>query len=358
MSRTINLAARVHAFHQLGDILEALGSGSHVHGNYAGPAFEALEMAVDKASASNPWFTPDFIRTAFRGMASSLRDISVNGLQDSYPTISGPERKQRKVLVVMPGNFPAAGFHDMVCVLLSGHKLMARPSRDDAILLPRIWELLLAIEPGFGNQVQFLDEPASGFQAVIATGSNNTGRYFEHYFGRHPHIIRGSRNSAAIIRGDESIAELKGLADDICLYFGMGCRSVSKLYVPAGYSFDGLFGILREKYEWMANHNKLRNNYDYRKSIYLIGSERFLDTGFMLFREDSSPASTLAVVHYEVYHNDNHLLSRLEQEKDILQCVVCNTELMPGTVEPGMAQGPGFFDFADNVDTLRFLQAL
>jgi hypothetical protein len=218
--------------------------------------------------------------------------------------------------------------------------------------------MISLFEPELSDKASFTLDRLSGFDAIIATGSDNTARYFEYYFGKYPHIIRKNRNGVALLNGKESQNDLEKLADDVFLYFGLGCRSVSKLFVPRGYDFNKLF-LAFEKYKNLQNHSKYRNNYEYNKSIYLINKLTHFDNGFALFKEDSNFSSPISVVYFEYYDDLDVLLKWLEQSKDKIQCLLANTETnnLP-SFELGRAQQPGLNDYADGVDTLDFLLKL
>jgi hypothetical protein len=257
----------------------------------------------------------------------------------------------------MAGNITVVGFHDFFCILLAGYHFLGKLSSEDSRLLPAIADILIRIDPEFKNLISFTDERLSDFDAVIATGSNNTYRYFEYYFGKYPHILRKNRNGVAILTGKETREELSGLADDIFIFFGKGCRSISKLYLPAGYDFQ----LLQEPfagYNHYFNHHKYRNNYDYYKTIFILDKTPFIDLGHLLLIENTDKASPVSVLHYE-YYNDlaifNHILPGL---KDQIQCIVCHDEQVFDSIKPGNAQSPELWDYADGFDTMEFLLSL
>ena len=254
----------------------------------------------------------------------------------------------------MAGNIPAVGFHDFLCVLISGHKLNARLSSSDLFLLPALADILTCYLPEWQNNISFTIGKLDHFDAIIATGSNNTSRYFEFYFGKYPHLIRKNRNSIAILDGFENQEVVNKLADDIMLYFGMGCRSVSKIYVPEGYDFSLLIRNL-DRYGNYANHHKYRNNYDYCKSIFLVDQIPFIDAGCLLLKEDNAIASRISVLHFEYYKAMNDVLQAIGENLTSIQCVVSNNTLPIQTVLPGEAQNPALWVYADDVDTLDFL---
>jgi hypothetical protein len=241
-------------------------------------------------------------------------------------------------------------------VLLSGHDLQAKLSSDDKFLLPAVAEALCEMEPRFRERISFVDEKISGIDAVIATGSNNSSRYFEYYFSRYPHIIRKNRNSAAVLTGEETVKDLRLLGEDIFRYFGRGCRNVSKLFVPAGYNFNPFFEAIFPFKEVLQN-NKYANNYEYNRTIYLMGKEKIYDNNFLLLKEDIGIHSPVAVVYVEYYQDRESLLSRLQMDRADIQCIVSGAAL-PGVIPFGTAQHPALWDYADRVDTLKFLLEL
>ena len=254
----------------------------------------------------------------------------------------------------MAGNIPLVGFHDFICIMMSGHKIVAKLSSDDNRLLPAIASKLIEVEPEFAGQITYSEDKLTNFDAVIATGSNNTSRYFEYYFRNVPHIIRMNRNGVAVLTGSETKEELSLLGEDIFMYFGLGCRSISKVFVPKSYSFEGFFRAI-ENYKYVADHNKYYNNYEYYKSIYLINSVKHFDNGFLLMKEDIGFASPPAVLFYEEYENLKNLNNRLELEKNEIQCIVSHQKDVAGAISLGCAQKPDLWDYADGVDTIEFM---
>ena len=254
----------------------------------------------------------------------------------------------------MAGNIPAVGFHDFLCVLLAGHQFTGRLSSSDARLIPAMASMLRAEFPGWQDTIAFTDGKLENFDVIIATGSDNTSRYFNYYFGRYPSIIRGNRNSAAILDGHEDEAALEHLADDIMLFFGMGCRSISKVFVPEGYDFTMLIRAL-QKYAGFINHHKYCNNYEYNKSIFLVSQTPFIDAGCLLLKEDRALASRIAVLNYEYCHSVGEAENAIQQDRESIQCVVSGAALTIAVVKPGEAQYPALWDYADDVDTLDFL---
>ncbi len=264
---------------------------------------------------------------------------------------------QLKTGLILAGNIPLVGFHDILCVLASGHIALIKLSSQDKLLIPYILRKLLEIEPGFNGRIEYI-ERLTGFDAVIATGSNNTSRYFDYYFGHVPHIIRKNRNSIAILTGEETSEQLKALGHDIFDYYGLGCRNVSKLYVPEGYNFNSFFEAI-EEFKGIADHHKYNNNYDYNKSIFLVNLDKHLDNGFLLLKQDERLASPLAVLYYEEYAELASIKQKLDENLDHIQCIVANKRLAGmNVINFGQTQQPKLWDYADGVDTMKFLKGL
>ncbi len=338
----MQLQERINAFEQLGLFLADVSNESH-------ESFPEIERAYHH----NGWFTFQNIKQALKSWSEALNQQSLMQWTQSY---SFPSGTPKKVAIIMAGNIPMVGFHDFVSVLISGHHVLAKLSSNDRILLPFIANKLIEIEPRFKDRIQFSEEKLTKFDAVIATGSNNTATYFEYYFGKYPNIIRKNRNSVAILDGLESKKDLEGLADDIFQYFGLGCRNVSKLYLPEGYDFEPFFQAM---YRWkeIINNDKYMNNYDYNKTVYLMSNIPLLDNEFMLLKEDPGFASPIAVVYYEYYNNLSKLHEQLQQKKEEIQCVVSKQNNLE-TVSFGSTQSPQLWDYADGIDTLAFLNGL
>lgn len=304
----------------------------------------------EKSKAHNGWFTASNIQYALKQWGALLTQKGIEKWIGNYNLTS---QKVKTIAIVMAGNIPLVGFHDFISVLLSGHKALVKLSSNDTILLPYIAAKLIAIEPTFEDSIEFTDGTLENFDAVIATGSNNTALYFEHYFGKYPHIIRKNRNSVAILTGNESVKQLELLATDIFQYFGLGCRNVSKIYLPKGYDFTNFFQAM---FHWkdLINHVKYMNNYDYNKAVYLMSNISLLDNEFMLLKEEASMASPIAVVFYEYYDNQESLARIIAQNSDQIQCIV-SEQAIENAIPFGETQHPQLWDYADGVDTLAFL---
>lgn len=318
--------------------------------------FEQFDYQINQAVHHNGWFTKENIIFSLQEWSKALSAENLNKWLDSY---NFDDIQPKKVTIIMAGNIPLVGFHDFLSVLISGHKILVKQSSNDKLLLPIIADYLKAIAPEWENQIHFFSDPNSGTKklkdhdAVIATGSNNTARYFEFYFGDKPSIIRKNRNSVAILTGNESEEELVLLGEDIFRYYGLGCRNVSKLYVPEEYDFDSFFKAL---YSWspIINQAKYANNYDYNKAVYLMSMYKLLENGFLILKEDKGFGSPIATLFYETYSNISALKEKLEVQKNNIQCVV-SKNILDDEVAFGQTQHPKLWDYADKVDTLKFL---
>jgi hypothetical protein len=315
---------------------------------------DTLQELIIQAKVQNPWFTTENIQSSIQATAKNLDDTLLQTWLSSYSTNFDGYRN-KTVGLVLAGNIPMVGFHDILCTLITGFNVQIKLSSDDKILIPYILKKLQEIEPLFEKQIEFV-ERLSKFDIVIATGSNNTSRYFEYYFKNVPHIIRKNRNGIAILTGKESKEELNALGHDIFDYFGLGCRNVSKIYFPKGYHYPTFFeGI--ESFHGIANHFKYHNNYEYNKSIYLVNGDEHLDNGFLLLKKDERLASPLAVVYFEEYQDINELKPVLEEKKEEIQCVISSLNLGESiSVIPfGESQSPKLSDYADGIDVIDFL---
>ncbi len=310
-----------------------------------------LEQQIQIASQQNAWYTEDNIHFALKQWGRLLTKDSLDIWLSGYT--KNKNQSEKIVAIVMAGNIPLVGFHDFICVLLSGHKVLAKLSSNDKVLLPFISEYLACVDSVFKNRIVFTGKKLQNFDAVIATGSNNTGRYFDYYFGKHPNIIRKNRNSVAVISGDESNEELKPLGEDIFRYFGLGCRSVSKLFIPEDYDFANFYEAIYE-YNTVINNNKYANNYDYNKAVFLMSNFNLRDNNFLLLKEDNSYGSPIGTLYFEYYTNLSKLKEKLKADKKHLQCIVSNTSI-EGTIPFGTTQNPSLNDYADGVDTMEFL---
>ncbi|PKV66347.1 acyl-CoA reductase [Pontibacter ramchanderi] len=305
------------------------------------------------AKAKNPWFDEANVSAALQGIITLLDEQYLREWLYPYHL---KQVTPKKVGVVMAGNIPMVGFHDFLSVLLSGHFLLAKLSSDDDVLMRRLASMLVAIEPAFANQFEFVDMLKEA-DAIIATGSDNTARYFEYYFAKRPHIIRKNRTSIGVLTGHEEEEDLRALGNDIFQYYGLGCRNVSKVYVPEGYTFDELFEANAQHHN-ILDHHKYQNNYDYNKSILLVNRVPHFDNGFLLVQESEQLVSPISVLFYETFTSLPDLRHKLAAVKDKTQCVVSAHGWLEGSIAFGEAQCPMPWDYADGVDTMAFLQRL
>lgn len=302
-----------------------------------------------KAGQKNAWFTEEFVNIAAGNIADNfLGETSLQQWAGHYSIDDNIVRKT--VGVVMAGNIPLVGFHDFLCVFISGHRQLIKCSSKDDVLIRHLITVMAGWNPAVNSLVSF-SEMLKGCDAYIATGSNNSSRYFEQYFGRYPHIIRKNRSSAAILKGRETAAELQKLSDDIHLYFGLGCRNVTKIFVPEGYDFVPLLAAFNA-YKYFEDHHKYKNNYDYQLSILLLNNQFYMTNGSTLLTQNKSLFSPISQLHYETY-TDKALLENSLKNDPELQCLVGSNHLLFG-----QAQEPGLFDYADGVDTIQFLLGL
>ncbi len=309
-----------------------------------------LEPLVSQAKSHNGWFTNENIVYALECWAELLQEDRLRTWLYSYDLKQIPPRT---IAIITAGNIPLVGFHDVLCTLITGHKALIKCSSNDKLLLPFVADFLIAQSDQFRGKIEFSDGVLQDFDAVIATGSNNTARYFEFYFSKKPHIIRKNRNSVAVLKGNESEDELKLLGEDVFRYFGLGCRSVSKLFLPRDYDFDKLFKALYG-YRNLLDHVKYTNNYDYNKAVYLMSEFDSLDNGFVMLKEDQRYGSPIATLFYEYYGTVEQLKQRLKQDEEQIQCLVA-IGFTDDEVPFGQTQRPGLNDYADGVDTVEFL---
>ncbi|MFA0964828.1 acyl-CoA reductase [Roseivirga sp. BDSF3-8] len=336
----MNLSQRIEAFTRLGDAIRSLSD-------------DEIDSLSLRAQGKNNWFTFNNIRQALLGCVYMLDKEKLTQWTSTY-TLDPSQPK--KIGVVMAGNIPLVGFHDFLSVLISGHHLYSKLSSQDPYLLPYLADKLIAIEPTFRDRIHY-PELLKEVDAVIATGSDNTSRYFEYYFSKVPNIIRKNRSSIIVLTGEETDDELRKMGKDIFSYFGLGCRNISKVFVPEGYKFNRLYENL-EGYEEVRNHHKYVNNYDYNKSIFLVNIVPHFDNGFLLIRESKEMVSPISVLFYEEYKDLNSLNNSLDANADKIQCIVSSEETLKDSIAPGKAQEPELWDYADGVDTLAFLSKL
>jgi hypothetical protein len=339
----MTLSERIAVFESLGKELLVIAEP-----NYNGPYLHYLQ----KTKAANPWFTPESISLALKGIADWLNAGTLVKWLGSYnlPKYIGP----KNIGIVVAGNIPLVGFHDMLSVLILGHKATLKLSSRDGYLYQMLKDILVDSQAVLARDIIFTQDNVAYTDAIIATGSDNTARYFEYYFANRPHIIRKNRHSVAILSGHETPNDLIALGTDIFTYFGLGCRNVSMLLLPLGYNLNLLFEAL-EPWHSIINHNKYANNYDYQKAVMTLNRVAFLDNGFCLFREFNQLASPIAVVNYWYYNSDKQVEDYVTSMGSKIQCIISNAKWPFKTFGPGMAQRPQVTDYADEVDTIQFL---
>lgn len=349
----MNVEARIKPFSLLGNSLKRFLNHAEATSDKENNFFTILNEKIDNAIHYNGWFTKENILFSLNQWSLALEEKKLENWISNY---SIDEEKNLTVAIIMAGNIPLVGFHDFLCVLLSGNKVLIKQSSNDNQLLPVITQHIAELEPHFKERIAFSKDRLDNFDAVIATGSNNTARYFEYYFSKKPHIIRKNRNSVAILTGNETKEELQPLGEDIFRYYGLGCRNVSKLYVPKEQKLDYFFEAI---YDWhpIIDSNKYANNYDYNKAVYLMSEYKILDNGFLVLKKDESFSSPIASVFYEEYEDLEQLKLKLKKEEENIQCIVSNG-LENHHIPFGKTQQPQLADYADNVDTMKFLTQL
>jgi hypothetical protein len=331
-------------------IIEAFASvGQRIENEISTPRFQ---QAIEQACKENAWFAKDNVMYALSAIGLWLNEQTLSHFCNRYCWSD----KAKNVAVIMAGNIPAVGFSDMMCVLLSGNNFIGKLSHQDKVLLPFLADLLIENAPEIASKISFSNGKISNFDAVIATGSNNSSQYFEYYFNRYPHIIRKSRASVAVLSQNITDNQLTLLADDVLLYMGLGCRNVSKIYLHRGFDLSRLASCF-DRYIFLLDHNKYRNNYDYRKAIFLMNNVAFVDGNVVLLQENQSFFSPIAVLHYEFYDNVDDVFTQLQCDKEQLQCIISDVP-QPGITSIGNGQKPAIDDFADGIDTMKFLVSL
>ncbi|CAL2088419.1 acyl-CoA reductase [Tenacibaculum sp. 190524A02b] len=351
-----SIKGRIDAFLQLGNFLSQFSrKGIEQKENIAFNElfFDGFKHQLKIAEENNSWFTKENLLFATENWAKALTSENIN--QWIAKEKLG-NNAAKNVAIIMAGNIPLVGFHDFLSVLIAGHSVIVKQSSNDQHLLPFLAKYLEYVTPELKGKITFTSEKLSGFDAVIATGSNNTARYFEYYFKDKPSIIRKNRNSVAILTGNETEQDFEYLSEDVFRYFGLGCRSVSKLFVPRNYNFDSFFKGMYNRHQ-IINNAKYANNYDYNKAVYLMSEFDILENGFLMIKEDASYASPIASVFYEYYDNTDDLKIKLHQDKEQIQCIVAK-DFLDEEITFGQTQQPQLWDYADGVNTLAFLANL
>lgn len=308
------------------------------------------KTAKQKAAGVNPWFIPEFIEQASFSISTQFLDETKLETWVSQYEVPSIHERPKKIGLVMAGNIPMVGFHDMLCIFISGHRQVIKLSSKDEVLIPHLVAKMITWDSEVEELILFADK-LTNCEVYIATGSNNSSRYFEYYFGKFPHIIRRNRTSVAILDGNETTPELEQLADDVLMYFGLGCRNVTKLYVPEGYDFEPLLKALN-KYEHFMDYHKYRHNYDYQLALLMMGNKMYMTNGATLLNQNESLFTAISQLHYQYYNGIEQLLESLKGNEDI-QCIVSKSGIPFGS-----AQTPSLTDYADGVDTMKFLTEL
>ncbi|MCK5537230.1 MAG: hypothetical protein KAI79_10405 [Bacteroidales bacterium] len=350
----MTLDKRIELFSQLGLFLRQFVDNkkddglSHLNSVF----YDSFINLMNKVQHSNAFFTYDSVVNAVSGIIKFLDIETLKTWTGKYEIVDNIESK--KLGLILAGNIPLVGFHDVLSVILAGHIAKTKFSSKDDKLMQIIRKILIEIDTTFADRWIVVDGKLDDFNAMIATGSNNSGRYFDYYFGRYPHIFRNNRNAIAVLNGSETKDDLRLLADDVFMFFGLGCRNVSKIFVPEGYNFDLMINAF-EKYNHYFNYHKYVNNYEYQRAILLLNQEPHYDSGFLLLKEDIGISSPIGVLYYEKYKNIATVADRIKIEQDKIQCVVSNENIVSDVIAIGQAQYPEAWDYADNIDTMEFL---
>lgn len=312
--------------------------------------YEPLFDAIKRANLQNGWFQREACMEAIQSWGAALQPINISQWINQYQI--NENNSPKTIAVIMAGNIPLVGLHDLISIWISGNRALVKCATKDSVLIPFIVE----INPLFQSFTSFTDGKLEGFDAVIATGSNNAARYFDYYFSKYPHIIRKNRNGVAVLDGSETKEDMKNLGRDILQYYGLGCRNVSKLYLSKGFDLDLIFKGLYP-YANIIEMNKYANNYDYNKAVYIISQFDFKENGFFILRENQAISSPIGTANYEFYEGLDLLKKHLLDQQENIQCIVSNADI-EGAIPFGQAQNPNLWDYADGVDTLEFLNRL
>lgn len=352
----MDLEAKKKAFVALGNFLKQFATHEFIQNEKVennDTFFSSFEALIETSVHYNGWFVKEQVLVAVKSWADALTEENITKWCSNYDFSREP---LKKVGLILAGNIPLVGFHDLISVLLSGNIALVKLSSNDQKLLPFLAQYLQVIEPQFSDRLVFIDGKMEGFDAVIATGSNNTARYFDYYFNTVPHVIRKNRNSIALLTGNETAEQLTELSKDIFTYYGLGCRNISKLFVPRGYNFDAFFQGMYAQKE-VIDYERYANNYDYNKAVFLMSEFKLLDNGFLTIKEDASYASPISSVYYEYYDSLEEVVKILQENHEKIQCIVSDG-LTEDSIAFGQTQHPQLWDYADQVDTLEFLLKL
>ena len=341
----------ISGFIQLGKLMSALGN-KEIWTDYSIGAteieYQKLQEIIGKQFVLNGWFSKENVLQSLFALGKQLTENNLNNWLKDYSYSTSPKR----IGIIMAGNIPLVGFHDFLCVLLSGNTVVAKLSSDDNTLLPALAEQLVQYTPCLKERINFSFGKLGEIEAIIATGSDNSTKYFEQYFGHYPHLFRKNRTSIAVLTGKESKEELTALGKDIFSYYGLGCRNVSHLLIPKDFNLNRFFEAIVD-YHPIVNHHKYANNYDYNKAVYLMNLMELLDNNFVLLRESEELFSPLSMVHYQRYESKNEIENYLKLHSDNLQAIVGHNY-----IPFGEAQAPKLNDYADGIDVMLWLNKL
>ncbi|MGM0464793.1 MAG: acyl-CoA reductase [Bacteroidota bacterium] len=341
----LTLQQRTDAFAALGQVMEDAASASP-----SSPEAVSLRKVMDRQQANNKWFTPDNVIRSAEAIAAMLRKDSLESWMQAYDLKEA--QPEKLIAVIMAGNIPLVGFHDFLCVLITGNKILARTSSKDGELIRAVAGILTGINPDYSDHIKFSEKIQDDYDAVIATGSDNTSRYFEYYFGHKPHIFRKNRNSIAIIGRETTGQDIEALGTDIFSYFGLGCRNVSKIYFEQGVDINK---AIKRWSAWsdIIKHTPYANNYLYNKSLFLVNKKAFLDNGYSLLVKDEGFSSPVSVIYYDTFSSREQLADELALKTEKIQCMVSEND-----ISFGQTQYPLPYEYADNKDTIKFLTSL
>ena len=343
-----NFKERLIAFSELGTLFKENVDKKE---NKKFPEWDTvLEKTLIESHSYNSWFTIDNLKLSLKNWSNSLQE---NITSDWLSKYNIEDKSSKKIAIIMAGNIPAVGFHDLLCSLLLNFDCIVKLSSEDKLLIPFIVKFLESRNEKLKNKVTFESEKLKDFDGVIATGNNNSHRYFDYYFSKYPNLLRKTRHSIAVLDGKESDNDLSELSNDIFNYFGLGCRSVSKVFIPYGYDLDLLFNAFFRHKE-VVNHNKYVNNFDYNKAVYLMSKEKFIENGFIILKEESKLGSPIGCLFYEFYNDKKEITKLINNNSDSIQCVVSNINFNTN-IKFGQTQCPNINDYADNNDTIKFL---
>lgn len=348
----MNLNARLERLAWLGEFFRAYFLNKN-NSDYK-DLYHTLRYTINNEIHSNPWFTEEQIEYALKHWGNILNTKHISEWANIYDKKLLEENKTKNVLVIAAGNIPLVAFHDVLSVFLCGHRCTVKVSSKDKNLLKTLINIWGSTFPEINERIFVSEGIVNNFDAVIATGSNQSLRYFETYFGNYPHIFRGHRNSIAILDGTETEDELKLLSDDVFLYFGLGCRNVSKIFVPENYNFNSLFSAFK-KWEHIFYHHYYLSNYEYQKTVYILNKTHFVDGGFFMLKESEEISSPIGVIFYEYYSDIRILAAKNNAWSSQVQCIVCKEDKYIKGIQFGYAQKPKLWDYADNVDIINFL---